>query len=73
MPFLPVQVRVMKLTIQRIVSLTPQDRIDLAKIWPQQDIAQLEKTLSDTQRLYAGRFIDRLLGALQLEIGGSHV
>ncbi|MDF2785828.1 MAG: acetyltransferase [Pantoea eucrina] len=62
----------MKLTIQRIVSLTPQDRIDLAKIWPQQDIAQLESTMSDTQRLYAARFNDRLLGALQLEIRGTH-
>jgi len=62
----------MKLTIQRIVSFTPQDRLDLARIWPQQDIAQLEQRLSDTQQLYAARFNDRLLGALQLEIRGTH-
>ena len=52
----------MKLTIQRISTLTPQDRLDLAKVWPQQDIAQLEASLSEAQRLYAARFNDRCLG-----------
>ncbi len=61
----------MKLTIQRISTLTPQDRLDLAKVWPQQDIAQLEASLSEAQRLYAARFNDRLLGALRLEIRGT--
>ncbi|QDY40616.1 aspartate 1-decarboxylase autocleavage activator PanM [Candidatus Pantoea soli] len=61
----------MKLTIQRISTLTPQDRLDLAKIWPQQDIDQLEASLTETQRLYAARFNARLLGALQLEIRGT--
>lgn len=61
----------MKLTIQRISTLTPQDRLDLAKVWPHQDIAQLEASLSEAQRLYAARFNDRLLGALRLEIRGT--
>ncbi len=61
----------MKLTIQRITALTPQDRLDLAKVWPQIDISQLEAVLSETQRLYAARFNDRLLGGLQLEICGT--
>ncbi|WP_058972268.1 aspartate 1-decarboxylase autocleavage activator PanM [Type-D symbiont of Plautia stali] len=61
----------MKLTIQRITALTPQDRLDLAKVWPQIDIAQLEAALSETQRLYAARFNDRLLAALQLEMSGT--
>ncbi|HAU5565520.1 TPA: aspartate 1-decarboxylase autocleavage activator PanM [Serratia fonticola] len=61
----------MKLTIQRITALTPQDRLDLAKVWPQIDISQLEAVLSETQRLYAARFNDRLLGGLHLEIRGT--
>ncbi|MBK0091634.1 MULTISPECIES: aspartate 1-decarboxylase autocleavage activator PanM [Erwiniaceae] len=61
----------MKLTIQRITALTPQDRLDLAKVWPQIDISQLEAVLSETQRLYAARFNNRLLGGLQLEIRGT--
>lgn len=61
----------MKLTIQRITAFTPQDRLDLAKVWPQIDISQLETALSETQRLYAARFNDRLLGGLQLEIRGA--
>lgn len=60
----------MKLTIQRITALTPQDRLDLAKVWPQIDISQLEVALSEKQRLYAARFNDRLLAALQLEMSG---
>ncbi|MCA1176728.1 MULTISPECIES: aspartate 1-decarboxylase autocleavage activator PanM [unclassified Pantoea] len=61
----------MKLTIQRITALTPQDQLDLAKVWPQIDISQLETALSETQRFYAARFNDRLLGGLQLEICGT--
>ena len=61
----------MKLTIQRISALTPQDRLDLAKVWPQIEISQLEADLNETQRLYAARFNDRLLGALQLTISGT--
>lgn len=61
----------MKLTIQRLASLTAQDRIDLAKVWPEIDIVQLEAQLSDTQRLYAARYNDRLLAALQLTLSGT--
>lgn len=61
----------MKLTIQRLASLTAQDRIDLAKVWPEIDIVQLEAQLSDTQHLYAARFNDRLLAALQLTLSGA--
>ncbi len=61
----------MKLTIQRISTLTPQDRLDLAKVWPQLDISQLETNLSETNRLYAARFNDRLLAGLLLEIRGT--
>ena len=61
----------MKLTIQRISTLTPQDRLDLAKVWPQLDISQLEANLSETNRLYAARFNDRLLAGLLLEIRGT--
>jgi GNAT superfamily N-acetyltransferase len=61
----------MKLTIQRLASLTAQDRIDLAKVWPEIDIVQLEAQLSDSQRLYAARFNDRLLAALQLTLSGT--
>lgn len=61
----------MKLTIQRITALTPQDRLDLAKVWPQVIISQLEERLSETHRLYAARFNDRLLAALELDIDGT--
>lgn len=61
----------MKLTILRLTIFSPQDQIDLAKIWPNEDIAALEKSLSENQRLYAARFNERLLGALKLEIVGS--
>ncbi|MFT4270112.1 MAG: aspartate 1-decarboxylase autocleavage activator PanM [Pantoea sp.] len=61
----------MKLTIQRLTSLTTQDRIDLTKVWPEIDISQLEAQLSETQRMYAARFNDRLLAALQLTIQGA--
>lgn len=61
----------MKLTILRLTTFSPQDQIDLAKIWPKEDITALEKSLSENQRLYAARFNERLLGALKLEIVGA--
>nr|GME07182.1 aspartate 1-decarboxylase autocleavage activator PanM [Ipomoea batatas] len=48
------------------------DRIDLGKIWPEIDIEKLETALNESHRLYAARFNDRLLAALQLEISGIH-
>ncbi|MFH8135907.1 aspartate 1-decarboxylase autocleavage activator PanM [Pantoea osteomyelitidis] len=61
----------MKLTILRLTALTPQDRIDLAKIWPELAIADLENRLDENHRFYAARFNERLLAALQLEITGT--
>ncbi|HAT24378.1 MAG: aspartate 1-decarboxylase autocleavage activator PanM [Pantoea sp.] len=61
----------MKLTILRLTTLSAQDRIDLAKIWPDEDIAELEASLNENVRLYAARFNARLLGALKLTIAGT--
>jgi len=61
----------MKLTILRLTTLSAQDRIDLAKIWPHEDIAALEASLNENVRLYAARFNARLLGALKLRIAGT--
>lgn len=61
----------MKLTILRLTTLSAQDRIDLAKIWPDEDIAALESSLNENVRLYAARFNARLLGALKLAIAGT--
>lgn len=58
----------MKLTIERLDSFTAQDRIDLAKIWPDSDIAILEEKLTNSFVLFAARFNDRLLGAVQVII-----
>lgn len=62
----------MKLTIQRLTTLTPQDRIDLGKVWPDLNIQELEQRLDERHRLYAARFNDRLLAGLQVEISGTH-
>ncbi|MEZ3500892.1 aspartate 1-decarboxylase autocleavage activator PanM [Pantoea sp. KPR_PJ] len=61
----------MKLTILRLTTLSPQDQIDLGKIWPQENMAALEQSLSENHRVYAARFNARLLGALKLEISGT--
>ncbi|MGK3142498.1 aspartate 1-decarboxylase autocleavage activator PanM [Pantoea sp. C2G6] len=61
----------MKLTILRLTTLSAQDRIDLGKIWPDEDVTTLESHLGENHRLYAARFNARLLGALKLEIVGT--
>lgn len=61
----------MKLTIIRLPQLSVQDRLDLSKVWPEKDIAALEKQLDDRHQLYAARFNDRLLGALRVDIVGT--
>ena len=58
----------MKLTIIRLQHFSDQDRIDLGKIWPSQDLAAL--TLDDRQRIYAARFNERLLGAVRVTLSG---
>lgn len=58
----------MKLTIIRLQQLSEQDRSDLKKIWPQIDTATLEARLDKHHQLYAARFNDRLLAAVNVQI-----
>jgi len=59
----------MKLTIIRLFECSAQDEIDLAKIWPEYSSTSL--TLSDSHRIYAAKFNDRLLGAVRVTLAGS--
>jgi len=59
----------MKLTIIRLFECSAQDEIDLAKIWPEYSSASL--ALTDTHRIYAAKFNDRLLGAVRVTLAGS--
>lgn len=58
----------MKLTILRLQRLSAQDLVDLSKIWPQDDPADLESRLDDRHRLYAAKFNDRLLAAVKVTL-----
>ncbi|MDX5630469.1 MULTISPECIES: aspartate 1-decarboxylase autocleavage activator PanM [unclassified Brenneria] len=62
----------MKLTVERLTVFSPQDKIDLAKIWPHQHIELLEKELTPERRLFVARFNDRLLAAVLVEIKGEY-
>lgn len=59
----------MKLTIIRLTSLSEQDHIDLAKIWPEYSPASLH--IDNTHRIYAARFNDRLLAAVRVTLRGT--
>ncbi|WP_151993802.1 aspartate 1-decarboxylase autocleavage activator PanM [Buttiauxella massiliensis] len=59
----------MKLTIIRLFECSAQDEIDLAKIWPEYSSASL--ALTDTHRIYAAKFNDRLLGAVRVTLVGN--
>ncbi len=59
----------MKLTIIRLDTFTEQDRIDLAKIWPQADANALD--VDENHRIYAARFNERLLGAVRVTLLGD--
>lgn len=59
----------MKLTIIRLFECSAQDKIDLAKIWPEYSSASLQ--ITDTQRIYAAKFNDRLLGAVRVTLVGT--
>ncbi|MFC0226008.1 aspartate 1-decarboxylase autocleavage activator PanM [Serratia aquatilis] len=61
----------MKLTIERLTSLSPQDVIDLGKIWPHQQPAQWQVWLDNGKALFAARFNDRLLGAVKIDLQGD--
>ena len=59
----------MKLTIIRLFECSAQDEIDLAKIWPEYSSASLR--LSESHRIYAAKFNDRLLGAVRVTLTGK--
>ena len=58
----------MKLTIERLTTLTHQDLIDLAKIWPEQQPTVWQQWINDDKPLFAARFNERLLGAVTVMI-----
>ncbi|MDA5536602.1 aspartate 1-decarboxylase autocleavage activator PanM [Yersinia mollaretii] len=58
----------MKLTIERLTTLTHQDLIDLAKIWPEQQQASWQQWIIDGKPLFAARFNERLLGAVKVAV-----
>ncbi|WP_323642078.1 aspartate 1-decarboxylase autocleavage activator PanM [Pectobacterium carotovorum] len=62
----------MKLTVECLTRFSPQDKIDLAKIWPHQNIDLLEEELTPDRRLFAARFNARLLGGMLVEIEGEY-
>jgi GNAT superfamily N-acetyltransferase len=63
----------MKLTIERLASLSQQDELDLAKIWPQQTVAQWRAWLDAPEnRIFAARFNDRLLAAVKVSVTGEN-
>ncbi|KAA3667081.1 MULTISPECIES: aspartate 1-decarboxylase autocleavage activator PanM [Pectobacterium] len=62
----------MKLTVECLTQFSPQDKIDLAKIWPHQNIDLLEEELTPDRRLFAARFNDRLLGGMLVELEGEY-
>ncbi|GKW42266.1 aspartate 1-decarboxylase autocleavage activator PanM [Pectobacterium parvum] len=62
----------MKLTVECLTRFSPQDKIDLAKIWPHQNIDLLEEELTPDRRLFAARFNDRLLGGMLVELEGEY-
>lgn len=63
-----VRVIPMKLTIIRLQQFSEQDRSDIKKIWPQREPQALEATLNEQHQLFAARFNDRLLAAVNVEI-----
>ncbi|KEA51735.1 MULTISPECIES: aspartate 1-decarboxylase autocleavage activator PanM [Mangrovibacter] len=59
----------MKLTIIRLETFSEQDKIDLAKIWPEYSEASLN--VDENNRIYAARFNERLLGATRVTLSGA--
>ncbi len=62
----------MKLAVECLSLFSDQDRIDLAKIWPHQNLDLLQQSLDAHQRLFASRFNGRLLAAIMVEIDGEY-
>ncbi|AJJ10014.1 hypothetical protein CH64_2819 [Yersinia rohdei] len=61
----------MKLTIERLTTLTHQDLIDLAKIWPEEQPSVWQTWINAGKPLFAARFNERLLGAVKVEVDGQ--
>lgn len=61
----------MKLTIERLTTLSAQDLIDLGKIWPHQTPEQWQSWLSGERSLFGARFNERLLGAVKVSLDGD--
>lgn len=61
----------MKLTIQKLTSLSTQDLIDLAKIWPEQTENDWQASLKGNHALFAAVFNERILGAVKLSLNGD--
>ncbi|MBJ7222107.1 MULTISPECIES: aspartate 1-decarboxylase autocleavage activator PanM [unclassified Brenneria] len=62
----------MKLTVECLTEFSHQDKIDLAKIWPHQNLDLLQAELAPDRRLFAARFNDRLLAGVMVEIKGEY-
>ncbi|WJY15224.1 aspartate 1-decarboxylase autocleavage activator PanM [Pectobacteriaceae bacterium CE90] len=62
----------MKLTVECLTTLSEQDRLDLAKIWPHQNFELLEKELSEDRKLFVSRFNGHLLAGVFVEIEGKY-
>ena len=61
----------MKLTIQKLTSLSVQDLIDLAKIWPEQTESDWQASLQNDRALFAAVFNERILGAVKITLDGN--
>ncbi|CDH07501.1 conserved hypothetical protein [Xenorhabdus bovienii str. oregonense] len=61
----------MKLTIKQISVLSQQDKIDLKKIWPEQDTQEWEVLLAGDQKLFVAQFNGRLLAAVKVTLNSS--
>ncbi|PWC15403.1 aspartate 1-decarboxylase autocleavage activator PanM [Brenneria corticis] len=62
----------MKLTVENLVEFSDQDKIDLAKIWPHQNLDLLQAGLTPERRIFSARFNDRLLAGVLVEIKGEY-
>lgn len=62
----------MKLAVECLSVFSDQDKIDLLKIWPHQNLELLQQELNADNRLFASRFNGRLMGALIVEIDGAY-
>lgn len=61
----------MKLTIQKLTSLSAQDLIDLAKTWPEQTESDWQASLQHDRALFAAVFNERILGAVKITLNGN--